>query len=218
LEGAAFDSDYNSEGTMIQYNYSHENGGGMVNLCNNPQSKPPRGYNDGTIIRFNISQNDIHRVIAFDGPVTNTQIHNNTIYADSNLTPKIIEFDVFGKTKGYALRSWFRNNIFYIMGNATYVWGESKENVFEYNCFYGNHPESEPADLWKITTDPLFVGPGKAMTGKHSVDGYKLQQKSPCIDSGIIIENSCSRDYWGNPLSKDKPDRGAYEYQRNDFR
>ncbi len=218
LEGAAFDSDYNSEGTIIQYNYSHDNGGGMVNLCNNPQSTPPRGYNDGTIVRFNISQNDIHRVIAFDGPVTNTQIYNNTIFVDSHLTPKVIEFDVFGKTKGYAKRTWFWNNIFYVLGNATYVWGESKENVFEYNCFYGHHPESEPRDRWKITSDPLFVDPGKAIVGNHSVDGYQLQHNSPCLNSGLFVEEGGGRDYWGNQLHKDKPNRGAWECQGNDVR
>lgn len=212
LEGAAVDSDYNSEGTVIQYNYSHSNGGGMVNLCNNPQSPPPRGYNDGTIVRFNISQNDIHRVIAFDGPVTNTQIYNNTIFVGDTLAPKIIEFDIFGKAPGYAKRTWFRNNIVFSLGRSTYVWGESEGNVFEYNCFYGNHPESEPEDSWKNTSDPLFVDPGKASHGRHSTGGYKLQPDSPCIDSGMLIENNGGLDYWQNRLTKDKQDRGACKF------
>jgi hypothetical protein len=184
----------------------------MVDLCNNPQSPPPRGYNDGTIVRFNISQNDVHRVIAFDGPVTNTQIYNNTIFIGDTLTPKIIEFDIFGKAAGYAKRTWFRNNIIFNLGRSTYVWGESEDNVFEYNCFYGNHPASEPEDRWKITSDPLFVDPGKARHGIRSVSGYKLQPNSPCIDSAMLIENNGGMDYWRNQLSKDKQNRGACKF------
>ncbi len=41
LEGTAYDSDYNSEGTIIQYNVSHDNGGGLADICNNPDSKAP---------------------------------------------------------------------------------------------------------------------------------------------------------------------------------
>ena len=42
LEGAAYDADYNSEGTIIQYNYSHDNGGGLANICANPDRKSTR--------------------------------------------------------------------------------------------------------------------------------------------------------------------------------
>jgi hypothetical protein len=211
IEGAAFDSDYNSEGTVIQYNYSHDNGGGLVDLCNNPASTPPRGYNDGTIVRYNISQNDIQRVIAFDGPVTNTQIYNNTIFVGAKLAPRIIEFDTFGKSAGCASRTWFRNNIFYNEGEGTYVWGESKESVFEYNCFFGNHPASEPDDRHKITTDPLFIAPGTGGIGLASVGGYRLRGSSPCLGSGVLVIGNGGRDYWGSPLSNKHSDRGAFE-------
>jgi hypothetical protein len=211
IEGAAFDSDYNSEGTVIQYNYSHDNGGGLVDLCNNPSSRPPRGYNDGTIVRYNISQNDVQRVIAFDGPVTNTQIYNNTIFVGEKLAPRIIEFDTFGKSPGYASRTWFRNNIFCNKGEGTYVWGESKENVFEYNCFFGNHPASEPDDRYKITADPLFIAPGTGGIGLASVGGYRLRGGSPCLDSGVPMTGNGGRDYWGNPLSDKHSGRGAFE-------
>jgi hypothetical protein len=211
VEGAAFDSDYNSEGTIIQYNYSHDNEGGLVNLCNNPQSVPPSGFNDGTIVRYNISQNDVFRVIAFDGPVTNTQIYNNTIYVGPGLAPKIIEFDLFGRSGGYAVRTAFRNNIIYNLGEATYAWGDSKENVFEHNCFYGRHPEGEPQDRLKITADPQFVSPGKGGRGVNTVEGYRLRANSPCVDAGLSIEGHGGRDYAGRPLYQNKPDIGAFE-------
>jgi len=212
LEGAAYDSDYNCEGTVIQYNYSHDNEGGMVNFCNNPESKSPRGFNNGTIVRYNISQNDIYRVFAFDGTVTNTHIYNNTIYVGEHLSPQIISFDIFGKALGYASNTRFSNNIICNLGKGNYTWGESTENVFENNCFYGNHPINEPADEKKITLDPMFSSPGNADTGIDSVIGYKLISDSPCINSGINIEKNGGRDFWGNQLYVGNADRGAFEF------
>ncbi len=144
IEGAAFDSDYNSEGTVIQFNHSHSNGGGLVNLCNNPASPPPRGYNTGTIVRNNISRDEIERVIGFDGPVTNTIIEDNAIYVGKGLKPRIIEFDIFGKTPGYADGVVFRRNVIVNEGGGTYLWGEATNVVFENNSFLGRHPNDAP--------------------------------------------------------------------------
>lgn len=122
IEGAAFDSDYNSEGTVIQFNSSFSNGGGLVNLCNNPKSAAPRGYNDGTIVRHNLSRNETDRVIGFDGTVTNTVIEDNSIYVEAGLAPKIVIFDLFGKAPGFADGVVFRRNTVVNEGKGTYVW------------------------------------------------------------------------------------------------
>ena len=144
LEGAAFDSDYNSEGTVIQYNHSFGNGGGLVNLCNNPKSPPPRGYNDGTIVRNNISRNETERVIGFDGTVTNTVIEDNSIYVGEGLSPQIIIFDPFGKTPGYADGVTFRRNTIVNEGKGSYVWAGATNVVFESNAFLGKQPNNAP--------------------------------------------------------------------------
>ena len=212
IEGAAFDSDYNSIGTVIQYNYSHDNGGGLVNLCANPEAKAPRGYNDGTIVRYNISQNETDRVIAFDGPVTNTQIYNNTIYVGEGLAPRIVEFDIFGNAPGYASGATFTNNIIYNLGSGTYSMGESRGVLFEANCVFGKHPANEPADAKKITVDPDLIAPGTAKRGLDSLDGYRLRDSSPCRDSGLQIPANGTRDFWKNPLYSGPPDRGAHEW------
>ena len=150
LEGAAFDSDYNSEGTIIQSNYSHDNGGGLADICNNPDSKPPRGYNDGTIIRHNVSRNEGYRVIAFDGPATNTQIYNNTLIVTPGTKPHIIEFDLFGKSPGFADRTVIRNNLIVNQGEGTYLWGKATNYSFEGNCFGGNPPPTDLVDSSKV--------------------------------------------------------------------
>lgn len=211
IEGAAFDSDYNSEGTIIQYNYSHDNGGGLVNLCNNPTSEPPRGYNDGTVVRYNISQNETHRVIAFDGPVTNTQIYNNTVYVGPGFSPRIVEFDIFGKSAGYASGVRFANNIIVNMGTGSYVWRESREVVFAFNCFFGNRASSDPIDPHQVNEDPLLSAPGAGGVGRESLGAYMLSAGSPCLRSGAPILNNGGRDFWGNRLPDGPPDIGAHQ-------
>jgi len=146
IEGAAFDSDYNSENTVIQYNYSHSNGGGLVNLCNNPTSKPPRGYNDGTVVRYNLSRHETDRVIGFDGPVTNTKIYSNTLHIGPGQTPQIVVFDIFGKAPGFADGVSFRENLIVNRGQGTYDWGEATNVSFERNCYQGFRPEKGPRD------------------------------------------------------------------------
>ncbi len=65
-----------------------------------------------------------------------------------------------------------------------------------------------------LTDDPLFVEPGTGKIGLTTLDGYKLKDGSPCINSGKKINNNGGRDFWGNKLYKSAPDRGAHETDR----
>ena len=211
LEGAAFDSDYNSEGTVIQYNYSHNNGGGLADICNNPKSKPPRGFNDGTIIRYNVSRDELARVIAFDGPATNTQIYNNTLYVAKGTSPHIIEFDIFGEDPGYPDGVWIRNNVIVNEGSGTYLYGKATNYHFEGNCFDGSRVETEPEDAKKIVGSVAFENAGKGREGLASVGGYRLAGGSACAGTGVTIEHNGAQDIAGNMLPAGPPDRGALQ-------
>src|SRR4029077_4175576 len=58
-DAEGFDSDWNSRNTIIQYNYSHDNEGGFLLICNEGTQSPQVSVgNTGTIVRYNISQND----------------------------------------------------------------------------------------------------------------------------------------------------------------
>lgn len=210
LEGAAFDSDYNSEGTVIQYNYSHDNGGGLANICNNPASKRPRGYNDGTIIRYNVSRNEGYRVIAFDGPATNTAIYNNTLVIPPGFKPHIIEFDRFGTSPGYADGTAIRNNIIVNLGEGTYEWGQATNYRFEANCFAGRSIPDSIVDPKKIVADPQFVDPQRVAEGIETVPGYGLKPGSPCAGSGVAVPANGGRDLVGTAVPA-APDRGAFQ-------
>lgn len=69
-DGQAWDIDW-SDGTVYQYNYSHNNGGGSMLICLN------EAYN-GTF-RYNLSQDDLKCLITFQGnPLA--KIYNNVFY------------------------------------------------------------------------------------------------------------------------------------------
>jgi len=211
LEGAALDSDYKSEGTIIQYNFSHENGGGLVNFCNNPKAKEGDGYNDGTIVRYNISQNDIHRVFGFDGPVTRTKIYNNTVYVGRGLTPKIYDIDRFGKTAEYASGILSQNNIFFNEGKGTYSLERGAGVVFMGNCFYGYHPKDEPEDKLKLKADPKFKDTPKQIKEAQLPEYFRLSFSSPCLAKGQKVPDNGGVDFWGNPVNPENPSIGASE-------
>jgi len=210
-EGAALDSDYKSEGTIIQYNFSHENGGGLVNLCNNPLAKEGDGYNDGTIVRYNISQNDIHRVFGFDGPVSRTKIYNNTVYVGEGLSPKIYDIDRFGKAAGYASGILSQNNIFYNGGKGTFSLVNGTDVVFSGNCFYGYHPKDEPEDKRKLKADPKFKDTPKPLKEGQRPEYFRLSFASPCLQKGQKVSDNGGLDFWWNPLDAEHPSIGASE-------
>ena len=84
-DGQGFDSDYRCRRSVFQYNYSHDNEGGFMLICS-----PGDSYNEDTVIRYNISQNDginSARVFQVGGGVKNTLIYNNTIYVGAESEP-----------------------------------------------------------------------------------------------------------------------------------
>lgn len=127
-DGQGFDCDYNCYYTTFQYNYSHNNVGGFMLICVEPDATwMPGGYayNVGSTVRYNISQNDYHYIFTLTGAIEKTRIYNNTIYTDANskdllsgypLTSYIFEFQKgVNKLNGlkYADDILIANNIFY---------------------------------------------------------------------------------------------------------
>jgi len=215
-DAGGFDSDWRCKRSVFQYNYSHDNDYGFILIC----CDGSHGFNDGTIIRYNISQNDNGHIFRTSGPASNSLIYNNTIYISpkmknvkydkkDNAVPKICYHKSWN---GYSDSTFYYNNIFYNLSEKTYYdFGQSTNNVFDYNVFYGIHPETEPEDPHKIVDDPQLVQPGAGEIGLTTLDGYQLQDGSPCINSGKKLDNHGGRDFWANKLYQDAPDRGAHE-------
>lgn len=208
-DASGFDADYRCKRSVFQYNYSHDNDDGfMVVVC---QGGPTR-FNDSTIVRYNISQNDGGNAFRISGQTTNTFIYNNTIY----LGPSVLANVILHKSwDAWPDRTAYYNNVIYNLNRGRYNFGSSTNNVFDYNVFFGDHPTNEPNDPHKLISDPKLANPGSGGIGLNTLDGYKLQSDSPCIDSGVILPNHGPQDYWGNkvPHPSGRLDRGAHEYQ-----
>jgi hypothetical protein len=222
-DAEGFDSDWNSRNTIIQYNYSHDNEGGFLLICSEgSQSPKDSAGNVGTIVRYNVSQNDGHRAIKLSGPVKNTLIYNNTIYVGKyDASDLILHTD----WTGWASDTYIYNNIFYVEGKGQFGYGvsgnedgsynsapgpgKSANNVYDYNIYYGVKPADDPH---AITADPLLKAPGSAGIGRSSAAGYDLRAHSPAIDSGKGMENNGGKDFLGTPIPQcASTDRGAFE-------
>lgn len=199
-DGQGLDIDEANIGTVYQYNYSHDNEGGFILLCNGSGSTTA-----DNVVRYNISQNDGGQL--FDmvcARTTNTQIYNNTFYLSR---PVDVINNANGSTGDNAA---FRNNVFHVATTqAAYL--NAGTLTFDANVFHGNHPAGEPADARKVTADPLLTAPGTA-TSRTDVDGYRLRTGSPALANGVVMTSSATRDYFGNRVPAGcAPDRGAHQ-------
>ncbi|MFF1924735.1 RICIN domain-containing protein [Streptomyces sp. NPDC058221] len=199
-DGQGLDLDEGNIHTIYQYNYSHDNEGGFILLCNGGGSTTT-----DNIVRYNISQNDGGQL--FDmvcAKTTNTQIYNNTFYLSKPV-------EVISNSNGStAENATFTNNIFHVATDgASYV--NAAGLGYDSNVFYGTHPAGEPADANKVTTDPKLTAPGTA-TSRTDADGYRLQAGSSALANGAVVPNAGAGDYFGGPVTAGcVPDRGAHQ-------
>jgi len=206
IDHGGFDADYNARGTIIQYNYSHDNNWfcGIM-----------RRYNRDVTIRYNISINE--RLGAYeygfpqDDEARGIWIYNNTHYFRAGLNASIFASPGKVRTPSY---SYFYNNIFYFEDKGS--WGVEPDETCEFrnNLFYNVAPKGRGA----VVADPLFMNPGKVdkdidMYDPQRLSAYMLKANSPCIDAGIVINDNGGKDFWGNPLGTESIDIGAYEKQ-----
>jgi hypothetical protein len=211
-DGEGYDVDAACVNTIVQYNYSHDNQGGFIVM-------EDAGTSNLTV-RYNLSINDSYGGLkgVFDfsdeGVVPNTSIYNNTVYIASGLPSQPIYCDACGSNPSGDYN--FENNIIANFGSGGYlVPTPNGGGVISHNLFYGNHPASEPADAYKITSDPQFVDASStAPVGIGSVAGYQVSNTSPAVGSGIVITSNGGVDFFGRPVSATaEPTRGFFEEQ-----
>jgi len=211
MDGQAFDADLEAWGTVVQYNYSHDNQGGFMLVY---------GSSSDAIVRYNISQNDGELGgHIFDFPVwTNPRgsgiFHNNTIYIDEG--NKVVIADEAMST------ARFYNNIFYNAGEGSLLTLDGTNRpTLSHNCYYGYSEENIQLDGHAVNADPQLTAPGSGGHGLDSVDGYKLTDTSPCLKAGInkeVMEGNYwlpdlgAHDYFGVPVNPQSIDIGAHQY------
>lgn len=202
-----FDADYNSKGTVIQYNYSHSN-----NWFAGIMKKP----NADVTIRYNLSVNEELGSYFYgfenDNDLTDLRIYNNTHYFDGTLNPELLVRD---RTP---IESTFNNNIFYAAGSGTI--GSNADNgtnvTYDTNVFHNITPPTSETN--PLTQDPLLFSPGAEphdvdmQFGRDVLAGYMLATNSPYLNNGVPISNHGGLDFWGNPVPNGGTDIGAAEF------
>lgn len=126
-DGQSYDADFNCIGSTFQYNYSYNNWGGFMLICNNGNKlgEPNNIGTEDTKIRYNLSVNDGLRpykahnkrffspIFHITGPVKNTEIHHNIIIIPdkpvSEIENTLIEFGDWGNS--YPISTVFENNL-----------------------------------------------------------------------------------------------------------
>ena len=134
IDASGFDSDYMCKNTVIQYNYSHHNDWGGLLICSSGKLK--RAFNDGTIIRHNIFQEEQHHMVRFSGNITNTEVANNLFVSTETITKEILWYKQWGGV--WPEKTVVKNNIFYNSGAQKFLrLGKTKDNLITNNFLEG---------------------------------------------------------------------------------
>ena len=190
-DGSAFDVDYDQDGTVVQFNYSHDNEGGFILLCTDAQ--PRRAQ-----VRFNLSVDD--RLVANQSPCSlqpganysGLRFHNNTIVGAR------LSWGLLGSATRSLLdaaRLELRNNVFYATAPQATTLGCGAP--CSHNLFFGLPPTGSAA----LSADPLFRDPARRGRGRLAVGrGFRLGRPSPARGAGIPVPGSTASDYFGRPV------------------
>lgn len=184
-DGQGFDSDYNSRGTIFQYNYSHDNEGGFMLICSPGQRNPAQNIgNVGTIVRRNISHNDLTRIFHISA-VEHTTVEENAIYVGPGIDVQMV---LASNWSGWTDDALFSKNRFYVEGAAR----------------YGHAPSSHPNGTYEIAPGwapaKNIVFSGNQYFGKQ-ID--RPEDSTGRIDSRVPLK---TRDWAGPPFDPAHPD------------
>ncbi|GHV57334.1 hypothetical protein FACS1894182_05900 [Bacteroidia bacterium] len=168
-DAAGFDSDYKSKYTIFQYNYAHHNEYGDMLITGGPASS--KGFNDGTIVRYNVFYNNGHHGLRVSGLATNTQIYNNICYNDEQTVTPTEPYDEYPGYRIFYHKNWggwpqntsYSGNTYHYTNKAAGI-NELNENfskgtLFNGNTVFGTNIKDYPPDSLLSRKDPMLYFP-----------------------------------------------------------
>ncbi|MEI7026629.1 carboxypeptidase regulatory-like domain-containing protein [Paenibacillus sp. y28] len=198
------DPDKGTTRMLIQYNYVHDNGDGIL-LCQ-------FSFGD-TVVRYNlIKSNTRYPIYLHSDSAATAEVYNNTIYNDKS------NYLIYGYGSSLNAKYYIKNNnIYSTRANATIT--TSNTTFYENNNYYGTGLLIPAMDTKALTVDPKFVNPvagasGTEQTGPQldAVLGFQVQSGSQLINAGLTMPDNGAKDYAGQPLYNGQADIGAFEY------
>ncbi len=209
-DGEAFDVDYNQDGTVVQYNYSHDNDGGFVLLCTADGAKVQRPHHADVRYNLSVGDNATFSIAACSSqyhPAVNTldgvRMFNNTIVAatprvtvqlDESQVPAFLPF--YG---GFV----FENNLVAATGPGAAAHrldcGESCTN----DMFWRIPPPATATN--PVTKSPQFFKPAARGSGFGVAAGFKLRAGSRAIGGGAVVPpgvpQPATENFFGLPIT-----------------
>ncbi|MFC1763061.1 DUF4861 family protein [Planctomycetota bacterium] len=135
VDASGFDSDYQCKNTILQYNYSHHNDWGGLLVCS--WGKIKGSFNDGTIVRNNIFQDEKHHLIRFSGNITNTTIRDNLFITDDQIDDVALWYKEWGSK--WPDNTVLSENTFYNQGRHAFLrLGNTTRNTISNNHLAGD--------------------------------------------------------------------------------
>lgn len=212
----AIDPDKQATNTLIQYNYIHDTGDGIL-LC---------GFNFGSaVVRYNIIQDAEKRYLNPHGDKGINYVYNNIFY-NSRKASHVPFVESSGgssylnKTKNM---HYLYNNVFYNANSEvqTVGIGEGSGTVYGNNCYYGTAVTAPSQDENPVNANPQFVG--DLMEAKKDISklsNVQILATSPLIEAGKTIEQDTNTtvnmvqgtDLFGNAIAENR-DIGVMEFQ-----
>lgn len=98
--------------------------------------------------------------------------------------------------EGWSDKLNFHDNfVINLSRKAVYSEGESKNNEYSHNLFFGVHPSTEPSDATKLLTDPMLVKPGGAKIGIASaIAAYSPRAGAPEVGAGAAFRLAAEKN------------------------
>ncbi|WP_426059345.1 right-handed parallel beta-helix repeat-containing protein [Hymenobacter sp. B1770] len=223
IDGGGFDLDGGCTNSVMQYNYSHDNGGPGYLLAQYPGAPPMTDL----IVRYNVSENDARRdhqgAIAIwstgsNGGIQRASIHNNTVVLSrpaNGSYPRAVSILSDG-ISGISLR----NNLLKTSTGLPIITNHASSGVrMEGNLYWSESSQlalqwngTTFADLasWRTATGQEKLANGRA-TGLHAdpelqstTSTYLPAPSSPARGAGLNLQAEFNvshgpRDFAGNP-------------------
>ncbi|MEV0115599.1 right-handed parallel beta-helix repeat-containing protein [Streptomyces sp. NPDC050844] len=191
-DSMAYDIDGGNVRNTYRYNYSHDNEGGFLLVCNATDKT-----SDANRIHDNISVNDRNTTSPYAvisvvcGAATDTQVYRNTVVTDRADTALVSNNGPTGVT--------FRDNVFV---GAPGAGSPIKDTVstFSNNLYWRT---AQPRDASGVNADPRFTD-----STPDAPDDVRLRSDSPARGIGTAVDDGTTHDYFGNPIP-DPPNLGA---------
>ncbi|MFI7011124.1 right-handed parallel beta-helix repeat-containing protein [Streptomyces sp. NPDC050145] len=193
-DGMAYDVDEGTNGTVFQYNYSHDNAGGFFLVCT------ADGSLSDAVIRFNVSQNDHFRGIeTCRGTFSDVRFLHNTIYVGDGVSQTVVNENT---TNRHEIA--FVDNVVQKAGAGTANLNLRSGGVtLSHNALYG--VGSVPDNPGGVSADPRLTAPGTATGLADAATAYTPSAGSPVIGAGAPHPDAGPRDYAGNPVAAQGP-------------